>query len=95
MLAAQALPHLDGFNDANQVLDAYEKLGPRAFGPITPRAAALDVADLLLARNRRSDAQHLLEDYVESVRLGNHSGHKEYLRKYLAERGFQELGEPL
>ena len=67
----------------------------RAFGPITPEAAALDVADLLIARDRRDDAQLLLESYVESVRLGDHTGHKQYLRTYPVGRNFESLGKSL
>ncbi|GAA1768111.1 DUF4304 domain-containing protein [Agromyces humatus] len=95
VLARRALPHLDHFSSADRVLDAYNEQGPRAFGPITPKAAALDVADLLLARNRIEEARRLLATYVESVRRGDHAGHKEYLREYLAERGFEALWQPL
>ncbi len=95
ILANRALPHLNQFSSADRLLDAYYEHGPRAFGPITPKAAALDVADLLVARNRREGARYLLETYVESVMLGDHSGHKEYLQEYLAERGFEALWKPL
>ncbi len=95
VLAETALPHLDQFTTAQHVLDAWEESGPRAFGPITPEAAALDVADLLIARGRRDDARLLLESYVESVSLGDHTGHKQYLRTYLAERDFESLGKSL
>lgn len=95
VLATRALPHLDQFSTAEQVLDAYEEHGSRAFGPITSEAAALDVADLLIARRRRSDAERLLQAYVVSVSLGDHTGHKEYLRRNLAERDFESLGKPL
>ena len=95
VLAMRALPHLDLFSSAEQVLDAYEEQGPRAFGPITPEAAALDVADLLIARKRRSDARRLLQAYVESVSRGDYTGHQKYLREYLAERGFESIGQSL
>ena len=52
-LTTKVLPHFEHFNSAEQVLDAWHERGPRAFGPITPKAAALDVADLLVARQRR------------------------------------------
>lgn len=92
VLATRALPHLDLFSSAEHVLNAYEKHGPRAFGPITSAAAALDVADLLISRRRRWDAERLLQTYVDSVSLGDQTGHKEYLREYLAERDFESLG---
>jgi len=95
VLAQKALPHLDRFRDAERVLEAWEEHGPRGFGPITPKAAALDVADLLISRNRRDEARRLLESYVEDVSLGGHAGHKQYLRKYLVERDFESLGKPL
>ena len=95
VLARKALPHLDRLRDAERVLETWEEHGPRGFGPITPKAAALDVADLLISRNRRDDARRLLVSYVESVSLGDHAGHKQYLRKYLAERDFEPLGKPL
>jgi hypothetical protein len=90
-LATNVLPHLDRFQSADQVLEEWYEHGPRAFGPITPQASALDVADLLIARQRRVEAEHLLEKYVESVNLGDHNGHKQYLRQYLAERDFDFL----
>lgn len=93
VLADTALPHLDQFSTAQRVLDAWEESGPRAFGPSTPKAAALDVADLLIARNRREDARRLLASYVAAVSLGDHTGHKDYLRRYLAERDFESLGK--
>lgn len=92
VLASRALPHLDLFSSADQVLDAFEAEGPRAFGPITPASAALDVADLLLARRRRADAERLLREYVQFVSRGDHGGHKEYLRGYLTQREFESLG---
>lgn len=92
-LTTEVLPHFEQFSSAEQVLDAWSEQGPRAFGPITPKAAALDVADLLVARQRRDEAERLLETYVESVRLGDHSGHKQYLRKYLTERDFGSLAQ--
>jgi len=90
-LSARVIPLLDQFPSAEQVLDAWEEQGQRAFGPITPAAAALDVADLLIARGRRSDAERLLAEYVATVSVGNHTGHKEYLRNYLADRKFEVL----
>lgn len=95
VLAQKTLPHLDRLRDAERVLETWEEYRPRGFGPMTPKAAALDVADLLISRNRRDDAQRLLVPYVESVSLGDHAGHKQYLRKYLAERDFEPLGKPL
>ncbi|MGA0568376.1 DUF4304 domain-containing protein [Rathayibacter sp. KR2-224] len=95
VLAADALPHLDQFDSAERVLAAWEEHGPRGFGPITPKAAALDVADLLIARNQRNDAERLLKSYVDEVSRADHAGHKEYLRKYLAERDFASLAETL
>ena len=92
-LTTKVLPHFEHFNSAEQVLDAWHKQGPLAFGPITPKAAALDVADLLVARQRRDEAKRLLETYVESVSLGDHTSHKQYLRKYLRERGFGSLAQ--
>jgi hypothetical protein len=95
VLTDGALPHLDRFATAQGILDAWEDGGTRAFGPTTPRAAALDVADLLIARDRRDNAGRLLESYVQSASLGDHGGHKEYLRQYLTERGFEPLGRAL
>lgn len=90
-LTEQALPHLDQFSCVEEVLDAYRQQGARAFGPIASPAVALDVADLLIARRRRDDAERLLQSYVESVNLGDHAGHKAYLREYLIERDFESL----
>ena len=92
-LTTKVLPHFEHFNSAEQVLDAWHERGPRAFGPITPKAAALDVADLLVARQRRDEAERLLETYVESVSLGDHAGHKQYLREYLTKRDFGFLAQ--
>ena len=92
-LTTKVLPHFEHFNSADQVIDAWHEQGPRAFGPITPNAAALDVADLLIARRRRDEAKRLLETYVESVSLGDHTGHKQYLREYLTGRGFGPLAQ--
>lgn len=95
VLAEAALPRVDYFDSADRVLEAWEAQGPPAFGPITPDAAALDVADLLISRDRRDDARQLLESYVESVSIGNHAGHKQYLRTYLVERDFNSLATQL
>ena len=95
VLAENALPRLDYFDNADRVLEAWEAEGPLAFGPITPKAAALDVADLLISRSRREDARELLVSYVEAVSIGDHAGHKQYLRKYLVERELGSLAAQL
>jgi hypothetical protein len=95
VLVERALPHLDGFRDSESVLAAYAAEGARAFGPIASVAVALDVADLLLSRGEREEAETLLKTYVSHVAAGDHRGHKEYLRGYLEQRDFGRLGEQL
>jgi hypothetical protein len=88
-----ALPRLTAFNDGQSVLDAYAEKGERAFGPIAPKAVALDVADLLLARGQRDEAAALLGSYATGALGELHPAHKDYLRRYLAERDFEELSQ--
>jgi Domain of unknown function (DUF4304) len=95
VLFKRGLPHLDGFRDSESVLAAYAADGARAFGPIASVAVALDIADLLLSRGEREEAETLLTTYVSDVAAGDHRGHKEYLRGYLTQRGFERLGDRL
>lgn len=95
VLIERGIPQLDEFPNSESVLLAYAAGGARAFGPIAPDAVALDVADLLLARGERAEAERLLATYVDDVASGDHRGHKEYLRGYLAEREFGWLGDRL
>jgi hypothetical protein len=95
VLVTRALPHLDGFRDSASVLAAYAAGGTRAFGPITPAAAVLEVADLLLSLGERGEAEQVLTNYVSEVAREDHPRHKDYLREYLIQRDFRRLGDQL
>lgn len=87
----QGLPWLAQFEGYAGLLALWESSGGPGVGLDYP-AAPLDIADVLLHLDRRSDARALLAEYV----LRDHSGgHSEVVRDYLIDRGFPELiGNP-
>lgn len=96
-LIDRGLPKLDSFPDADSVLAAYAAEGHRALGDIANRSVALDVADLLIARNERKAAEDLLRWYVgELVTDPNpHIPHQGYVRDYLIARRMEHLTDRL
>lgn len=92
-----AVPKLDWFPDADSVLAAYVTEGYPAFGRVANRSAALDVADLHIARGDQASAEDLLRWYVDQLVSDQdpHLGHHARVREYLAERGMGHLDGPL
>ena len=88
-----ALPHLDSLADYVSIIKAYERHGPAAFGRIENESVALDMADLHLARGDEGRARAILEDYLRYLTTSNNHGHKEHVREFLRDRGFNDLAE--
>lgn len=85
-LLLHGLPWLARFPDATSVLSAFEAAGPLALG-MSP-AGYLDIADVYRARGQLEAERRTLERYVSTPHL---VGHAEYLRRYLIDRGHDDL----
>jgi hypothetical protein len=86
MLLDHGLPYLDRYQSVDDVVSAFEHLGPFPLG-LSP-AGGLDVADLCMSTGHRARAREILEDYVSRP---VHFTHVDILVAYLIERGHQDL----
>src|SRR6478735_7488339 len=82
----RCIPWLDMFPSRASILRRFEADGPLALG-MSP-AGGLDIAEMLDAIGRPSDARRTLERYLERPVLRSHAG---YLESYLPKIGQGDL----
>jgi hypothetical protein len=85
-LLRHGLPWLSRFPDHDAIVDQFRAGGPHSVG-MEP-AAGLDIAEMLNALGRQTEARKTLEDYVSAPVLRTHAG---YLAEYLSKIGHPDL----